>query len=96
MQYHTSYPVQNTAVRVCQQASDVGDWCPGLSVAQLARHAFAFLRSVTRDHLGAVSTNITVLWNMTPCSLVGRYQHFGVTSSLLFVCMRQLGVCRAL
>jgi hypothetical protein len=56
---------------------------------QLTCHAVGFLQNVTFDVRVALSTNITVLWDVTPWSLVGRYEPFGATLSFLLHCIKQ-------
>jgi hypothetical protein len=43
---------------------------------------------VTLEVFTAVATNLTVFWNLTPCSLVEMYQHSAGTRYLHLQCRR--------
>jgi hypothetical protein len=48
-------------------------------------------RLVRSGILMAVTMKITAFWDMTPCSVVDMYKHFGGTFGLLFQSRRERG-----
>jgi len=48
------------------------------------------------DVLSAMNVNITVFWSLTPCSLVGGYQCYGLTCCLTSLSMEAAGYSRTL